>query len=230
MDGRYSLARYSVRPGNREVEGSLRAHDVLRADAGVAVLVPGALRSMAALRGSARGSVAEIGGVSVSSGLWFVVRMMANMQSRVIASDHLGADVRAQKNIPTAVPVEQQLSAKVSGSKDMPRTMESAEQLNAAAAGSKNIPAALWSEGVLTALSEATSQTTETVRVRLSIPPGGELRLDSGLFTALLDGENVLYAQEGDWITLSDRLLRLLVESVSGGKLEGQLIYTERYL
>ena len=46
----------------------------------------------------------------------------------------------------------------------------------------------------------------------------------------MLDGENVLYAQSGDWINVSRELLRLIVESATGGALEGQLIYTERYL
>lgn len=66
--------------------------------------------------------------------------------------------------------------------------------------------------------------------MQVTIPPGGELRLDSDVFLAMLDGENVLYAQSGDWINVSRELLRLIVESATGGDLEGQIIYTERYL
>lgn len=36
--------------------------------------------------------------------------------------------------------------------------------------------------------------------------------------------------QSGDWINISRDLLRLIIESASGGQLRGQLIYTERYL
>ncbi len=65
---------------------------------------------------------------------------------------------------------------------------------------------------------------------KLTIPPGGELRIDSELFLVLLNGENALHTQSGDWINISRNLLRLIVESASGGQLRGQLIYTERYL
>ena len=59
--------------------------------------------------------------------------------------------------------------------------------------------------------------------MQVTIPPGGELRLDSDVFLAMLDGENVLYAQSGDWINVSRELLRLIVESATGGDLEGQI-------
>ncbi len=71
---------------------------------------------------------------------------------------------------------------------------------------------------------------TERTTLQLTIPPGGELRIDSELFSVLLNGENALHTQSGDWINISRSLLRLVVESASGGRLEGQLIYTERYL
>ena len=38
------------------------------------------------------------------------------------------------------------------------------------------------------------------------------------------------HTQSGDWINVSRDLLRLIIESASGGQLRGQLIYTERYL
>ena len=65
---------------------------------------------------------------------------------------------------------------------------------------------------------------------QLTIPPGGDLRIDSGTFTVTLDGRNVLHTQSGDWIEVSRELLRLLIESASGGQLEGRLVYTERFL
>ena len=80
------------------------------------------------------------------------------------------------------------------------------------------------------AVTAATTQTTETASFQLTIPPGGELRIDSGTFTVTLDGRNVLHTQSGDWIEVSRELLRLLIESASGGQLEGQLVYTERFL
>lgn len=83
---------------------------------------------------------------------------------------------------------------------------------------------------ILTAIMDATSQTAEVVLMQVTIPPGGELRLDSDGFPRHAGRENVLYAQSGDWINVSRELLRLIVESATGGDLEGQIIYTERYL
>ena len=100
----------------------------------------------------------------------------------------------------------------------------------ARALGSKNIPALLCVWGALAALTSATTQTTETASFQLTIPPGGELRIDSDVFTVLLNNQNALHTQSGDWITVSRELLRVLIESASGGRLAGQLIYTERFL
>ena len=52
----------------------------------------------------------------------------------------------------------------------------------------------------------------------------------SDVFTVLLNNQNALHTQSGDWINVSRELLRLIIESASGGQLRGQLIYTERYL
>ena len=82
----------------------------------------------------------------------------------------------------------------------------------------------------LNALSGAISEETESLSISIAIPPGGELRIDSDTFTVTLNGENILYAQLGDWVNVSRDLLRLDIESGSGGDLSGSLIYTERYL
>lgn len=42
---------------------------------------------------------------------------------------------------------------------------------------------------ILTAIMDATSQTAEVVLMQVTIPPGGELRLDSDVFLAMLDGK-----------------------------------------
>ena len=64
----------------------------------------------------------------------------------------------------------------------------------------------------------------------IAIPPGGEIRIDSDTFRVLLDGENILYAQEGDWINVAREVLYLDIESATGGALEGSITYQERYL
>ena len=98
------------------------------------------------------------------------------------------------------------------------------------AAGSKDILGDLLAAAVLTTSAEAGVQSRDRAVFQLTIPPGGELRIDSGLYTVLLNGENALHAQEGDWVELSRSLVRLTVECAQGGGLAGQIVYQERYL
>lgn len=81
---------------------------------------------------------------------------------------------------------------------------------------------------ILSAFADAGSLEQLVTVILGSIPPGSELRIDSDNFTVTLDGENILYMQEGDWIDL-DRQLRSVIVNAAGS-LEGEIIYTERYL
>ena len=138
--------------------------------------------------------------------------------------------MEAEKNLPAAMASADSLAVEAWGSKHIPAKVAAYEAVRATMRASKNINTSFVAADILTAILEATSQTTEIVTVQVTIPPGGELRLDSDVFLAMLNGENVLYAQSGDWINVSRALLRLIVESATGGSLEGQLIYTERFL
>lgn len=142
----------------------------------------------------------------------------------------LGARARGSKNVPVGLASKDALSCRSWASKNIPALLVLGDSAGARVRGSKNIGTLLDVWGVLTALPSATTQTTETASFQLTIPPGGELRIDSEIFLVLLDGENALHTQSGDWINVSRKLLRLIIENSSGGRLEGQLIYKERYL
>jgi hypothetical protein len=193
--------------------------EALGALAGAAVPVFVRERYAEALQGSARGTVSVIASFTEEDSL-----------TAAAFAGALTAAVRGCKNTPAALNSGDALAAAVHGSKNLPTRLELPDSLTSETAGSKNIPGALLASEVLTSMLEATSQTTERTTLQLTIPPGGELRIDSELFSVLLNGENALHTQSGDWINISRSLLRLVVESASGGRLEGQLIYTERYL
>ena len=182
-----------------------------------------------ALQGSARGTVSVISTFSAADRLFTTARMSADVVTRAVLSEAIQGSIYGQKNTPAALTVRDVLAARAQGSKNVPAPLELADRLTAAA-GSKNVTASLKVSEVLTSMLEATSQTTERTTLQLTIPPGGELRIDSELFLVLLNGENALHTQSGDWINVSRELLRLIIESASGGQLRGQLIYTERYL
>ena len=66
--------------------------------------------------------------------------------------------------------------------------------------------------------------------VDITIPAGGELRIDSENYTVTLNGENVLYAQSGYWPILSRELAQMTVDSGTGGEMTGEIVYAERWL
>ena len=209
-DRRYSLARYSVNQETKTVEIAESFSEAMGAVAGAAIPVDFRDKYAEALQGSARGTVSVISAFSAASGLFTTAKMSADVVTRAALSEALRGSMYGQKNTPAALTARDTLTAQ--------------------AQGAKNVPALLKGSEVLTSMLEATSQTTERTTLQLTIPPGGELRIDSGLFLVLLDGENALHTQSGDWINISRDLLRLIIESASGGQLRGQLIYTERYL
>lgn len=230
-DRRYSLARYSVNQETRTVEIAENFSETMGAVAGAAVPVEFRGRFAETLHGSARGTVSVISTFRAFSGLFTRAKGSADVITRAAFSGALQGSIYAQKNTPAALSVMEELAAQVWASKDIPAApLVLADSLTAGTAGSKNIPASLSVSEILTSLMEATSQTTERTTLQLTIPPGGELRIDSELYLVFLNGENTLHTQSGDWIHISRSLLRLIVESASGGQLQGQLIYTERYL
>ncbi len=123
-----------------------------------------------------------------------------------------------------------ELKADVNASRDLPGAMVCGSQLNGSVYGSKNFEISHLFSASFTTLTAASTEKTESASFEVVLPPGAELRIDSGAFNVTLNGENILYLQSGAWINISRDLLRLDIESASGGGLSGTLVYTERYL
>ena len=228
FERRYSLAKFSVNLETKTIEIAETFSEALNSVAGVAIPVDVRERYADAVQGYTRGTISVVSTMSATEALSSAVKMSAHIVARFTAAERLAAEVEAIKNLRAALASADSLAAAVP--KHIPTILAAYEALNANGSASKNICTAFVAADILTAIMDATSQTAEVVLMQVTIPPGGELRLDSDVFLAMLDGENVLYAQSGDWINVSRELLRLIVESATGGALEGQIIYTERYL
>jgi len=73
----------------------------------------------------------------------------------------------------------------------------------------------------------------QTFRLSVEIPPGGEVRIDSDIFTAIkIAGgfENILHLFEGDWIYITRDTHRIIVTTDTGEEIQGEVIYNERYI
>lgn len=229
-DRRYSLSRYSVSRSDKTVEVSEDFSEALGALAGAAVPMDIRGSYTEACQGSVQGTAALLTEFSALAGLAAAVQMSADVLLRAALEERVQGGAYGQKNTPAELDSAEKLAASLWASKDLPTHGELADSLSTGLEGVKDIYGAMSVFEGLTALLEASSQTTDRAVFQLTIPPGGELRINSELFTVLLNGENALHTQSGDWVNVSRELLRLTVESAAGGGLEGQLIYTERFL
>lgn len=143
-------------------------------------------------------------------------------------ADWLGGRMAAGANLSVAFQWKDQLAAqsRIGANLSMTITWAAALEEQAALGADYYYAAAL--SAILSAFADAGSLEQLVTVILGSIPPGSELRIDSDNFTVTLDGENILYMQEGDWIDL-DRQLRSVIVNAAGS-LEGEIIYTERYL
>lgn len=226
----YSLLRYSVNPSAREAPIAASFLEGMNSVIGAAVPVAASLRLSEDMQGTVRGAVAVVTGLAASGGLLAAVTLSANEAAAASMAEAMQTVVTGGKDVPVLLPDVSKLDTRIWGAKDIPMAAGLADALAAAAEGGKNILLEQLFSGALAAVTAAATQTTQTASFQLTIPPGGELRIDSGMFTVTLDGANALHTQSGDWVEVSRDLLRLLIESASGGDLEGQIVYTERYL
>lgn len=69
-------------------------------------------------------------------------------------------------------------------------------------------------------------------QLNVTIPAGGILEIDSDLFTAYLNNQNVLHLQSGDWIFFDRDLVTLQFNDVGGNArtVDITVFYNERYL
>lgn len=227
---RYSLIRYSLGEESRVIEAGEDFASALGGLAGGAVPIDAGEFFSETVLGAARGTISVPADFAADAELLGSARLSADVAAGTSFAAALDGTAYAQKDMPAGMELLEVLGGSVCAGKNVPAPVELMERLEGSAAGSKDILGGMAAWETLTTMAEATSQTTERASFQLVIPPGGELRIDSELFTVLLNGENALHTQSGDWISISRELLRIIVESASGGELEGQLIYQERYL
>lgn len=228
--GRYSLTRYSLGAGEGTIEAGTAFSAALRGMAGGTVQIPAGEVLAGALGGTVRGVLAVDASLDAAAQLLAHGRLRADIVAGAPFVAGLAGAGRLGKDLPAALEGSAALQGSVWASKDMPVPEAFKSGLMGTARGSKDLLGDLLAAAVLTTSAEAGIQSRDRAVFQITIPPGGELRIDSGLFTVLLNGENALHTQEGDWVELSRSLVRLTVECARGGGLEGQIVYQEGYL
>lgn len=101
-------------------------------------------------------------------------------------------------------------------------------QINSSIISGRNAPFELnVSESIFMA-SSATMIEKDSMVISVTIPPNGELRINSEDFTVTLNGKNIIHLHDGDFVNISRDTLSIQISS--SGNLSGELVYIERYL
>lgn len=227
---RFSLSRFSLGSQDNIIPIEMTLVEELRQVAGVAVPVQTTAFFNDVVRGTLRGAIAMKSTFESSGTLLADCTMNANINFAFVSEEAIYAFVEGSQNSNIVTTLTETLERIVYGSKILPRSSSFSDALFADTYGVKDIQISNILNEVLTSMLDASSQSTEITRIDITLPPGSEIRIDSETYRVIMDGDNVLYAQNGDWLTLTRELLYIDVESASGGELLGTLIYTERYL
>lgn len=133
-----------------------------------------------------------------------------------------------------AAPVTEVLEAAAILNKERLRRAKIAEALAGAALLNRGMNRFVLSTDDLEGFSDAVSIHMQTDQINVTIPAGGRLVLDTEHFTVALvvDGvtTNVYQYHLGDFATIDENTLDVLVSAGTGGELSGFITLTERYL
>lgn len=227
---RFNLSRFSLGSQDNIIPIEMTFVEELKQVAGVAIPVQTTTFFNDVVRGTLRGAIAMKSTFESSGALRAACSMNANINFAFISDGAVVAVVEGSQNSNIVATLSEAMENIVHGSKIMSCSSSFADALIADTYGVKDIQILHIVNEVLTSLLEASSQSSESTRIDITLPPGSEIRIDSETYRVIMDGNNILYAQSGDWLTLTRELLYIDIESASGGSLDGTMIYTERYL
>lgn len=89
----------------------------------------------------------------------------------------------------------------------------------------KNILTELLNSQISTVILDS-----DVCEIKITIPANSTLEIHSDTYDVFLDGKNIIHLHNGDWIYLDRNVVSIQVDSGTGGRLEGQMLYNERYL
>lgn len=225
---RFSLSRFSLGAEESVIKLEVSFSDEMKSVSGVAVQVPASAFIVDAIHGGAKGAIAVHSAFSSEADMQAKVGMKVNIMMPFYFEESARGVTSGSRNKSISCLFVDAIDSASGALKVMHFGSKMDDRVRAAAFASKNIMHSMFASEVAT--TSVRKQSAERTTVTITIPPGGELRIDSETYRVMLDGENALHAQEGDWIKLSREVLYLDIETASGGPLEGSITYKERYL
>ena len=230
VQDRFSLHRYSLGSADNKIQASAAFACSMNVVAGAAVPIDSTAFFGNQMQMISRITAALPAEYTGNGMLSASAEACADISSEQAFNSEFLQKSTGHKDIFIDANFESEVNSFAYAARDLWGTMVSDSGFNASVHGSKEIKMEHLFSAALTMLTAASTEETESASFEVVLPPGAELRIDSNAFTVTLNGENILYLQSGAWINISRDLLRLDIESASGGGLSGTLVYTERYL
>lgn len=185
----------------------------------------------AVLAQSALGASAIPAGISLSEEMLAAAFSILAAPVECVFAEQMNAlSVHARANYSFAGQMEESLAVKTGVGACIWFVAQASDGLSAGGKIGAQIASEHVFSEIVTVHPDASSQEEQAVLIRVSLPAGSELRIDSERYTVTLDGENILHLQEGDWLMLDRDLCEITVDSGTGAELTGKMVWTERYL
>lgn len=228
---RFSLTRFSLADdvgGEIQVDVSFSAD--LKSVSGASVFVLYSISTAETIWGVGRGTISVASAFQAGVSLDSECVMVADVVIAPDVVELMGSSTSGCKDKKIVGEILCAVRSNAWAGKNIPNAYRSVSGVVSLSSGAKDILRSVFVSEVVSMVSDAGKLATTRATVMVSIPPGGELRIDSDTYRVLLGSENALYAQFGGWIRISREMLYLDIESATGGKLEGRMTYQERYL
>ncbi|MBQ6519485.1 MAG: hypothetical protein IJI14_12245 [Anaerolineaceae bacterium] len=148
-------------------------------------------------------------------------------------TETISADISLGAEIAILIDMAEQIRGRNNLGADIALAVDLTESVdNYAVLGADIAVADLEGFELVSAQTTAESIETKTCVLKITLKPGERLIIDANNYNVLLNGENAIYVQSGDWI---DELIRnttaIEITAASGGSnLAASILYTERFL
>lgn len=228
--GRFGLTKYSLGKTDLDVKSRVRFHFALMAAAGVGKNIPERVNFYGELAGKVTLTPGVPGSFRAEAALQGDARIVCSIPSVFRGQAALSGSLVTGKNIYTHVDFPWKLLADVWLGKNIFVRESFFSGLQAGLWLGKNLYQLFAASEILHMIAALYTLDNEVMELAVEIPPGGRLYIDCDNFNVLLNGENVLHLHKGDWIRLDRDVIRLTLDSGTGGPLNGNLVVKERFL
>jgi len=233
VNNRYNLTRYNLQSVDRErfISASFTGAEFFGNVVGHSVTISGLLYGYEAVHLAIRVFPILCGSFTglESVGAW-KPSLSLNLLAGFSAKETVGAAAVLGKHMLAGFTAREDIRAAAALGRGMQGRFDGKAYIGAYAAMGRLMRASFTGTGIIGSFITAKSVYYTSMLINVTIPPGGELRLDSELFNATLNGANVLHLVNGEWVFLSPRIRELRVNTGTTGALKGEVIFRERYL